>query len=147
RMEILNRNNLYALVRLPDDTQGYVKAAYLVSEKPAKAIVGEVTAERDRLQAELDETRSAFAGSAGRIAELEAQVQTLTDTQAANKAAIGQLTDENDGFRSRLSLYRFSLPWTMVLVATLVAVVLGFVGGMWWIDMRSRKRHGGFRIY
>ena len=32
-MEIITRNVNYAQVRLPDGTSGYVKAAYLVSEK------------------------------------------------------------------------------------------------------------------
>jgi hypothetical protein len=46
-----------------------------------------------------------------------------------------------------MSLYQFSLPWPMVLGAAVVSLALGFVAGMWWIDHRSRRRHGGFRIY
>jgi hypothetical protein len=26
-------------------------------------------------------------------------------------------------------------------------LIAGFVGGLWWVDQRSRKRHGGIRIY
>lgn len=146
-MEILERDSLYALVRLPDGVQGYVKTGYLVDDKPAKLIVAEVMAERDSLSQELKGTKSAFAGSAGRIAELESQVTELSTSLNAGRASISQLTEENTEFRDRLSLYRLSLPWPMVLGAALVALVLGFVAGMWWIDHRSRRRHGGFRIY
>ena len=38
-MEVLSRNRNYANVRLPDGTEGWVKSAYLVEEKPAKLIV------------------------------------------------------------------------------------------------------------
>jgi hypothetical protein len=31
--------------------------------------------------------------------------------------------------------------------ATSVCLIAGFLAGLWWIDYRSRKRHGGFRIY
>ena len=40
-MEILVRDRNYANVRLPDGTEGWVKSAYLVDEKPAKLIVAE----------------------------------------------------------------------------------------------------------
>ena len=44
-LEILTRDRNYAHVSLPDGVQGYVKAAYLVDEKPAKLIVAETQAE------------------------------------------------------------------------------------------------------
>ena len=59
--EILTRDRLYANVRLPDGTEGWVKTAYLVDEKPAKLIVAETTEERDRLASELEQARAAFA--------------------------------------------------------------------------------------
>ena len=38
-LDIVERNRNYAQVVLPDGTQGYVKLAYLVFDKPAKLIV------------------------------------------------------------------------------------------------------------
>ena len=40
-IEVLTRDRNYAHVQLSDGVQGYVKAAYLVYEKPAKLIVAE----------------------------------------------------------------------------------------------------------
>lgn len=146
-VEIITRDRLYARVRLPDGIEGWVKAGYLVDDKPAKLVVDQTRAELERVQKELDDTREAFSGSAGRIAELERQLTEQTAGLNEARQEIKALREENDSFRGRMSLYRFSLPWPMVLGAAAVALVLGLVGGMWWIDHRSRRRHGGFRIY
>jgi hypothetical protein len=37
------------------------------------------------------------------------------------------------------------LPW--VAAALVVALVAGFVAGLWWLDATIRRRHGGFRVY
>jgi SH3 domain protein len=146
-LTILTRGPLYAQVRLPDGTEGWVKAGFLVDEKPAKLIVEQTQAELERVQQELAETREAFSGSAGRIAELESTTSAQAEELADARAAVSELRAENDGFRRSMSLYQFSLPWPMVLGAAVVSLALGFVAGMWWIDHRSRRRHGGFRIY
>ncbi len=146
-MTVVQRSGNYAEVRLPDGTEGYVKAAYLVDEKPAVLVVSEGAEALTRMETELSDAKAKFAGSAGRIAELERQVGELSEGLAGRKDRLVQLEEENDSFRDRMSLYRLSLPWPMVLGAALITMVLGFIGGMWWIDHRSRKRHGGFRIY
>jgi hypothetical protein len=33
------------------------------------------------------------------------------------------------------------------LGSIIVALIIGLVGGMTWLDKRIRQRHGGFRIY
>ena len=146
-MTVLQRNGNYANVQLPDGTEGWVKAAYLVDEKPAILVVSERAENYEAMQAELADAKANFAGSAGRIAELERQVGELQSDLAARNDKLTSLSSENEGFRKRMSLYAGALPWPMVLGASIVAIVLGFIGGMWWIDYRSRKRHGGFRIY
>ena len=146
-LTVLTRGPLYAQVRLPDGTEGWVKAGFLVDDKPARLIVDQTRAELERVKQELADTREAFSGSAGRIAELESMTSAQAEELTGARAAVAELRDENEGFRRSLSLYQFSLPWPMVLGAAVVSLALGFVAGMWWIDHRSRRRHGGFRIY
>ncbi len=146
-MEILERGPLYARVRLPDGTEGWVKAGFLVSDKPARLIVEETRSRLDEAERQLAEIRDAFSGSAGRISELENLTTEQAGELAAARATLAELQQENESLRSRTSLYRFSLPWPIVLGAAGVTLLLGFVAGMWWIDYRSRRRHGGFRIY
>ena len=67
QVEVLARDRDYANVRLPDGDEGWVKAAYLVFEKPAKLIVVETTAERDRVVAELEQLKLSSAEPAATI--------------------------------------------------------------------------------
>lgn len=146
-MEILSRDRNYANVRLPDGTEGWVKTAYLVNEKPAKLIVEETMAERDALAAELAETREAFAGPAAKIDGLQAEAADLTAKLLAAEEHVAELQAENASIQGMKERYRGSVPLRWVGGAIGVCLVAGFLIGLWWVDHRSRKRHGGIRLY
>jgi SH3 domain protein len=146
-MEILTRDRNYANVRLPDATEGWVKAAYLVDDKPAKLIVAEITAERDALTAELEETKQAFAAPAATIENLRNDALAFDAKLAEADATIANLQGENASYQGIKEQYRGSLPLTWVVGAIGVCLVAGFLFGIWWVDRRSRIRHGGIRIY
>ena len=147
QLEIISRDRNYANVQLPDGTSGYVKAAYLVDEKPAKLIVAETAAERDALAAELDETRRAFAGPAATIQGLKDEAASLYEKLAAAESDIETLTAENASIQGLKERYKGSLPLNWVGAAIGVCLIGGFLAGLWWVDHSSRKRHGGVRIY
>ncbi len=146
-MEILIRAGNYANVRLPDGTEGWVKTAYLVSDKPAKLIVAETMQERDALAAELEETRAAFAEPAATIENLQSETSDLTARLETAQTEIATLQEANASIDALKARYKGSLPLTWVGGALVVMLVLGFLGGLWYTDYRSRKRHGGIRIY
>ena len=146
-LEIISRDRNYANVRLPDGARGYVKAAYLVDEKPARLIVAQTAAERDALIAELEETKRAFAGPAATIQGLKDDVADLTSKLTVADAEISDLKKENAGIQGMKERYKGSLPLTWVAAAIGVCLIGGFLVGLWWIDRSSRKRHGGIRIY
>jgi len=146
-LEVLSRNRNYAQVRLPDGTLGYVKVAYLVDEKPAKLIVAQTQAANEDLQRRLTELNAAFSQPAATIEKLEAQVK---ESQAALNEATEKLVsleDEKVSLQRRQDQYKFSLPINWVAGALAFCLLAGFLGGLWWTDYRSRKRHGGVRIY
>ncbi len=147
QLEILSRDRNYAHVSLPDGTEGYVKAAYLVDEKPAKLIVAETQAEVERLQAELEQLRQQFAGPAATISGLEQELGTVQAQLDASTAQVAELTEDNSDLRRRQSQMHYSLPLVWVGGATAVCLIGGFLFGLWWVDRRSRARHGGIRIY
>jgi SH3 domain protein len=146
-MEILIRDRNYANVRLPDGTEGWVKAAYLVDEKPAKLIVAETLAERDRLAAELGEAREAFAEPAAVIDQLKSEAAGLQEELDEARSQVGALQEENASIQGMKEKYRGSVPLSWVGGVIAVCLVGGFLIGIWWVDHRSRKRHGGIRIY
>ena len=146
-LEIISRDRNYANVRLPDGTVGYVKAAYLVSDKPAKLIVNEAQAESGRLQEELTRLRASFAQPAATIASLEQRLDESAAALSQSRQQVDELTTQNDEYVERYSQYKYSLPLKWVGGALLVCLLAGFLGGLWWTDYRSRQRHGGIRIY
>ncbi len=147
QLEIISRDRNYANVQLPDGARGYVKAAYLVSEKPAKLIVAETAAERDALRAELEETKQAFAGPAATIQGLKDDVAGLNTKLSDANEEISDLRKENASIQGLKERYKGSLPLTWVAAAIGVCLVGGFLLGLWWVDRSSRRRHGGIRIY
>lgn len=146
-LEILSRTTYYANVRLPDGTLGWVKAGFLVNDKPAKLIVAETRAEADRLAGELEELRSAFAAPAATIDALNQQVADLQDRLRASDAEAVELGEQNTSLRNRQSQYKNSMPLQWVAGAVGLCLIGGFLVGLWWVDQRSRRRHGGIRIY
>lgn len=147
QLEILSRDRNYAQVVLPDGTRGFVKVTYLVFDKPARLIVAETEEANARLREELDELRQQFAGPAETIAALEAEVDTLTGRLADSEDAARQLAEQNADLQDVRQQYKFSLPLTWVAGAVGLALVSGLLLGLRWVDYRSRRRHGGIRIY
>lgn len=146
-LEILSQNRNYAQVRLPDGTVGYVKVAYTVTEKPATLIVAELREENGKLADELSRAKQQFAAPAAAIADLEQQVTRQNADLAESSAQIGELTQANERYAARQEQYQYSLPFTWVGGAMVLCLIGGVLAGMWWIDYRSRKRHGGIRVY
>lgn len=146
-MEVLIRDRNYANVRLPDGAEGWVKSAYLVDEKPAKLIVAETTAERDRLAAELEETKQAFAEPSALIDQLRSETSELTRQLESAQAQIDALAEENASIQGMKEEYRGSVPLKWVGGVIALCLIVGLLGGLWWADYRSRQRHGGIRIY
>ena len=146
-LEIISRNRNYANVRLPDGVEGFVKAAYLVSDKPAKLVVAETQAAYDNLKKELAETEAAFAAPAATIASLESQLAKSREVAASSTAKVEELTAQVDDYRGRQDAFKYSMPITWVGGAMFVCLLAGFLAGLWWVDRASRRRHGGIRIY
>jgi len=145
--EILTRDRLYANVRLPDGTEGWVKTAYLVDEKPAKLIVQQTMAERDALAAELEAAKAAFAAPAETIQGLRDEVAAVTAQLEEARGRIGELEAAGADVEALRQRYRGSVPVSWVGGVLAVSLILGFLLATWWVDHRSRKRHGGIRIY
>lgn len=146
-LEIISRDRNYASVRLPDGVEGYVKAAYLVFEKPAKLIVAETQSANDELRQQLEDTKAAFAQPAVTIAALEEQLAESKVAAETSASQVDELTTQVEEMRGRQDQFKYSMPITWVGGAMFVCLLGGFLAGLWWVDRSSRKRHGGIRIY
>ncbi len=109
-----------------DGQQGSVNPEYLVADERAQAAqqAAELGTEQPGRQSQAREDSSAVI------------LETLT-----------RLKREAESYEARMDAYRGSVPIAWVVAALGVALVGGFLAGLWWLDFRSRKRHGGFRVY
>lgn len=146
-LEILDRNVNYAHVRMSDGREGWVKAAYLVSEKPAQLRVAEMEAELEALQTRVAAAEAASVEAERSAADVVRRVQRDERSATALRESLGRLERQNGEYATRLERYRLSLPLPWVAAALLLTLIGGFVGGWWWLDALIRRRHGGFRVY
>ena len=146
-IEILERDNNYAHVQLPNGVEGYVKAAYLVFDKPAKLVVAEMREKIQQLEQELADTKQEFSVPGEKIAALNQQLEQTRVELAMSKNGGADLAAENERYKNRYEQFKYSLPLSWVAGSMAACLLFGFLGGLWWIDSNSRKRHGGIRIY
>lgn len=146
-LEVLERTPLYLRVRTERGREGWVKAAYVVSEKPARARVAELEAEVVTLRDQLAQANAARAEAEGTASRLGAQAEARNDSRDAIAETVTRLKRENEDLQARLERYRESVPLAWAGAALIVALVGGFLAGLWWLDALIRRRHGGFRVY
>jgi SH3 domain protein len=146
-LEVLERNSSYARVRTSAGEEGWVKATYLVDDKPARLRVAELEAEVEGLRGEVDRAKSTHSNAEQELSALGKQIAASSESTGAMQDTLGRLQRENEAYEARLDAYRGALPLPWVGAALLVTAVGGFVGGLWWLDALIRRRHGGFRVY
>ena len=146
-VEVLERNTNYARVRIADGREGWVKATYLVEQKPALARVAELEAEIAALKGETGAAKEAQRAAEAELGRVGHQVAATTGAAEVTTDTISRLQHENQVYEERLDSYRRSLPLRWVVAALVVTLVGGFLAGLWWLDTLIRRRHGGFRIY
>jgi SH3 domain protein len=146
-VEVLERNPNYARVRLPDGREGWVKATFLVTIKPAAARVTELETELGSLKDAVADAEAAQSAAEQELGRLTNQVASTTGSAEAVQEAVKRLQAENRAYEERFDTYRGTLPTAWVVPALVVTLVAGFLAGLWWLDARIRRRHGGFRVY
>lgn len=146
-VEVMERTRFYALVRIADGRRGWVKVAYLVDDEPARARLAAVEAERDGLASELENLRASVAEPLAKMESLERDLAESESQRQQEGRELADLRDSYEDLNQRLEAYRFSLPTSWVAWISLACLVAGGALTWWWLDRRSRQRHGGFRIY
>jgi SH3 domain protein len=146
-LEVLERNSSYAHVRLADGRDGWVKAAFIVTEKPAAARVLELEARLASFESAAASAGAAQDAAEQELARMRNELQASTGSVESVAETIERLQRENAGHAQRLESYRYALPVAWVVPALVLALVAGFFAGLGWLDASIRRRHGGFRVY
>jgi SH3 domain protein len=154
-LELLETSGFYARVRTQDGVEGWTKAGFLISEKPARGQLADLKAENAMLQEQLKTRQQALETAQGEMTkatdkESQALAEMAERLESAETIAarVGQLEQENERLRQQPdSVEQTMIPLGWGLIGSGVALVLGIAGGIALFDYRSRKRHGGYRVY
>ena len=146
-LEVLTRVPNYALVETANGEQGWVRSAYLVAEKPARLRVSEVETALEIMREELETAQMARQEAEQEATRLGLNIQARANSSEAVLDTLERLKIEAEDYEQRLETYRGSIPLAWVVAALVLALIGGFVGGLWTLDTIIRRRHGGFRVY
>ena len=154
QLEVVQRTSSYAKVRTRDGVTGWVKAAYIVTEKPAKLRVSELERDNQALTKALQEVKQKLARPEAIAAEekaaLRSQLERREQQLGNANQAVAKLTEELQDTRLELIKYKpteqeIDPRWWYLLGGSLVFFV-GIFMGMRIVEKRVRKRLSGFRL-
>jgi len=146
-MEVVQRDGRYARVRLEDGETGWVKSLYLVDKEPARTKLNKLDKELGAAKETIADLEKQLSGRTAEFEQLQNNQQGSVDQGELIQDQLKNLRIVNSDLQSRLSAYAGSVPLTWLLFAVLVALISGVVVCWYFIDSRSRARHGGYRVY
>ena len=147
QLTVLERTTNYARVRTEDGEEGWVRSAFIVTDKPAVLIVDETRAELDAALARAAAAETSMAEAEARVGRMTEELTLKIDAADAVQDTLAGLQEENAGYEALLGRYRGAVPIVWVVGAVVVAFSGGALLGTWWLDRRIRRRFGGHRIY
>lgn len=146
-LTVLEQARSYTKVKTGDGVTGWAKTAYLVSEVPARLRAARLESSNKSLANQLQKTQqqlSDLQNEAGRLRNQQDAVSTRSQQQ---EKEVAHLRAENSKYRDQLAAYDNSVPVSVLAGAAIACLLAGLAGGIAWLDYRSRRRHGGFRVY
>jgi SH3 domain protein len=163
-LELLETQGLYAKVRTQEGLEGWTKAGFLISEKPARAQLIDANQRVEALEKQLKQSHKALetvktdlenSQSGPSNSDRNDELKERLANAEKIAASVDQLKQENQSLRQQLDkqvveneiVYAEGIPLKWGLIGSAVTLLLGILGGMALFDYRSRRRHGGYRIY
>jgi SH3 domain protein len=146
-LEVLERGERKARVKLEDGEVGWVKSLYIVDVEPARTRANKLEAQVTELESELEALRGQLAAEQQRLNDIESNKSTAVGRLRAAEQELDELRASNALLSSRMATYAGSIPLSWTLAGMVLALLLGAVACWYWIDSRSRARHGGYRVY
>lgn len=146
-LTVLEQARSYTKVKTDEGVTGWAKTAYLVSEVPARLRATRLESSNKTLASQLEKTQQQFAELQNETTHLRSQQESFTTRSEQQEKEVSHLRSENSKYRDQLGAYENSVPISVLAGLAIACLLTGLAGGIAWLDYRSRKRHGGFRIY
>ena len=125
-LEILQRVPNFAEIRTRDGSQGWVKSAYLVTDKPAQLIVSETQATLEGVRAELLAEQQARLAAEKELHDLVNDAESKLGQVVAMETRLGDLTSRNAELETQLEQFRSVVPFSWAATAFIASLLGGF---------------------
>jgi len=145
-MKVLERDGRRARVRA-GGMEGWVKSLYIVNVEPARARVNQLERSNAGLENTVNKLRAQLEVEQSKVSELTASQGSGAEQLADAQAELEQFRAENQRLENKLDSYAGSVPLNWLLIVALISLAGGGWAGWYYIDRRSRARHGGYRVY
>ena len=154
KLEVIERNRNFAKVRTERGEIGWVKAGFLVDQKPAKLIVSELIRENENLQNALQQAREKLLKpesiAINKIKVLTNQLNQTTDRLKQAQQTNARLHRKLGSVSEELALYKPTDkqidPRWFYFAAAVLMLMLGMLFGMRVVKNQMRKRLYGYRL-
>ncbi|MEE4186605.1 MAG: TIGR04211 family SH3 domain-containing protein [Gammaproteobacteria bacterium] len=147
QLEVLERRDRKARVKLESGEVGWVKSLFIVDIEPARTRANKLEAQVAELESQVDELRTRLAAEQQRLNDIESNKSTAVGRLRAAEQELDELRASNALLSDRMATYASSIPLSWTLAGMVFALLFGAVACWYWIDSRSRARHGGYRVY
>jgi SH3 domain protein len=154
KLEVLEESGMFSRVRTPDGIEGWTKSGFLMTRKPASARVLELevalqttNGELERYQKQLAQLNRTINALRAEKIQMALELTGMKENDGSRSDLIKSLSQEIVTLKSKVKPSEESLPLHWVLYALPVVLILGVILGFYLFDWRSRRRHGGYRIY
>jgi SH3 domain protein len=154
RLEVLEESGMYARVKTPDGVEGWTKSGFLMTSKPASARLLELeqtlestTGKLESHQARLAQLNQTIKALKAEKIQMALEMSGLKENDDSRSDLVKSLSQEIVSLKSKVRPGEESLPLHWVLYALPAVLIIGVFLGFYLFDWRSRRRHGGYRIY
>jgi hypothetical protein len=156
-LEVIAREGLWAHVRDRSGADGWVEVRFITNEAPARAQLTDAQAQLGKLRTQLGETQALLKKTEIALVQESARVKELQKTTAPATAAMPPPAEpvpppvaaepkpappaaETPSAGAEL------MSTTAWLVTCFAMLVIGFLGGNWWLKESIRRRSGGMYL-
>jgi hypothetical protein len=155
-IEVIAREGLWAHVRDRSGADGWVEARFITNEAPARAQLADAQTQLAKLRTQLGETQALLKKTEIALVQESTRVKELqkTATAAPVPAAVPPPAEPAPVAETKSAPPAAETPsagaelmstaaW---LVTCFAMLVIGFLGGNWWLKESIRRRSGGMYL-
>ena len=139
RLEVLSRSGNFVRVRTPRGNEGWVNAAYLSDEKPARLLLDELQQARAQLEDRLAEEQGRVLVGNERLSELGERIERL-------HSQLQEAQQHNLELRAQLQQEESAWGWLLQPLMGILLFLFGIFLGVKWYRHRVSERIGGLEI-